>query len=160
VAFAYTTARGERSERRVDAYGLAWRAGHWYLVGRDAERDELRAFRLSRFDSDPQDVGEGSEPPEGFHAADHVAGPWDPGGSTTTATVAFSPRVAWWAAKGLANASLSEPDGGGWVEVTVPSGNDDGLASWVLGFGPDARVVTPPELRDAVLARLEAVLRG
>ncbi len=160
VAFGYTTARGDRGERTVDAYGLAWRAGHWYLVGRDVERDEPRAFRLSRFDADPRDVGEGSEPPEGFHAAEHVAGPWGANETTASATVAFSPEVAWWATRGLPDARVGEPGADGWIEVTVPSGGDDGLVSWVLGFGPDARVVDPPELRAAVVAALEAVLGG
>jgi len=30
------------------------------------------------------------------------------------------------------------------------------LAGWVLQFGPEARVIEPGELREEVLARLEA----
>ncbi|MEX0753923.1 MAG: WYL domain-containing protein [Actinomycetota bacterium] len=161
VSFAYTTARGDRSQRIVDAWGLAWRAGHWYLVGRDVEREEIRAFRLSRFDSDPKDAGEGSEPPDDFHAAGHVElGLWGPGEPTTSAIVAFSPDVAWWATKGIPEARVREPGADGWVEVTVPSASDEGLASWVLGFGPQARVIAPEGLRTAVLSRLEKVLDG
>jgi proteasome accessory factor B len=161
VRFGYTTARGERGDRTVDAYGLAWRAGNWYLVGLDVDRGQVRAFRLSRFDSDPEDLGEGSEPPEGFHAADHVdAGPWGPGEPTTSATVAFSPDVAWWAAKGIPDATTGTPRADGWVEVTVPTTDGDALASWVLGFGPDAKVVAPDALRDAVCSRLDRILDG
>ncbi|MEX2275454.1 MAG: WYL domain-containing protein [Actinomycetota bacterium] len=159
VRFSYTTARGDRSDRSVDAYGLAWRAGHWYLVGRDDERDDVRAFRLSRFASDPADIGEGSEPPEDFHAADHVdIGLWGPGQPGGTATVAFSPDVAWWVTTGIPEAVVGEANKEGWVEVTVPSTDDVSLASWVLGFAADARVVSPGALRDEVVGRIEAVL--
>jgi predicted DNA-binding transcriptional regulator YafY len=44
--------------------------------------------------------------------------------------------------------------------VSVPTGPDDALASWVLGFGPDVRVVEPASLREEVVRRLEAILAG
>lgn len=161
IAFGYTTSKGVASERHVDAFGLVWRAGHWYVVGLDRERDDVRAFRLSRISSDVRDAGEGSQPPEGFRAADHVdAGPWGPGAPHERAVVAFSPDVAWWAAAEVRGAAIGEPGDDGWVPVSLPAGSDDGLASWVLGFGPDARVVEPPSLREEVVRRLEAVLAG
>src|SRR5919206_3243401 len=159
VSFAYTTARGVSARRRVDAYGLVWRAGRWYLVGRDDDRDEIRAFRLSRIDGSIEDAGDGSAPPDGFRARDHVeVGPWGPGEATDRALVSFAPSVAWWAASELDGASAGEPDADGWVPVTVPAGPDDAIASWILGFGPDARVLEPPALRDEVIGRLEALL--
>ncbi len=36
------------SERDFDAYGLAWRARRWYVVGRCHLRNDLRSFRLDR----------------------------------------------------------------------------------------------------------------
>jgi predicted DNA-binding transcriptional regulator YafY len=68
--------------------------------------------------------------------------------------------VAWWAATGLRDAEIGEPGDDGWVPISVPAGVDDALASWVLGFGPDARVVEPSSLRDEVVRRLEALLAG
>src|SRR5947209_5218623 len=47
VTFTY---RGE--ERQVDPWRLAFRNGHWYLLGRDHARDDERNFRLDRIDSD------------------------------------------------------------------------------------------------------------
>ena len=76
VRFSYRTSRGERSDRTVDAFGLAVRGGHWYLVGMDRDRGDIRSFRLSRVSGDVEIAGEGTEPPPGFRAADHVqAGP-------------------------------------------------------------------------------------
>lgn len=159
VRFSYRTARGETSDRYVDAYGLVVRGGHWYLVGRDRDRDDVRAFRLSRLSSDVDDVGEGSDPPEGFRAADHVqVGPWGPGEPHERARVAFSPGVAWWATNGVLGAEVDLTREDRWVEVLVPTGPGEGLASWVLSFGPDAEALEPPELRAEIVRRLEATL--
>ena len=120
---------------------------------------EIRAFRLSRFESDPEDTGEGSQPPEGFRAADHLqAGPWGPGEPESVARVAFSPDVVWWATGRITGARPGRPRSDGWVEVTFPAGAAESLASWVLGFGPDAEALEPSELRAEVIARLEELL--
>ena len=38
--------------------------------------------------------------------------------------------------------------------------NRDGFRSWVLSFGDRAEVLGPPELRGAVVAWLEELVRG
>lgn len=48
VHLDYTTPQHQCSERDVDPYGLAWRAGAWYLVGWCHLRRDLRSFRLDR----------------------------------------------------------------------------------------------------------------
>jgi proteasome accessory factor B len=161
VRFSYRTSRGERSDRSVDAFGLAVRGGHWYLVGLDRGREEIRSFRLSRISGDLDIVGEGAEPPEGFRAADHVqAGPWGPGEPATTATIAFAPDVAWWATRGVAGAEAVRTREDGWTLARVPWSPGEQLVSWILSFGPDALVVEPPELRSEIVDRLEAILAG
>ncbi len=159
VRFSYRTSRGERSERIVDGFGLAVRGGHWYLVGMDRDRGEIRSFRLSRVSGDVEIVGEGTEPPQGFRAADHVqAGPWGPGEAKTTATIAFAPDVSWWATNGVAGAERVRSRADGWVEVRVPWSPGEGLVSWILSFGPEAEVIEPQELRSEIVGRLEELL--
>ena len=159
VRFAYRTSRGDRSDRTVDAFGLAVRGGHWYLVGLDADRGEIRSFRLSRISGALEVEGEGASPPEGFRAADHVwGGPLDAEEPSTTATVAFAPQVAWWATRGVRGAETLRTRDDGWVEVRVPWQQGEQLVSWVLSFGPDAEVVDPAEVRTEVLERIEAIL--
>jgi proteasome accessory factor B len=161
VRFAYRTSKGETGRRTVDAWGLAIRGGRWYLVGYDLDRDEVRSFRLSRVTGPLEPMGEGTAPPEGFRAAEHVqAGPWGPGEPQTTATVALAPEVAWWATAGVPGAETVRTRPDGWVEVRLPWQPGEGLASWVLSFGPDAEALEPPELRSEVVARLEALGAG
>jgi predicted DNA-binding transcriptional regulator YafY len=156
VRFGYRTSQGKASDREVDAFAVVFRGGHWYVVGHDHEREDLRAFRLSRVTTDLVDVGEGSEPPTGFRAATHVAaGPWAVD-AEERATVAFAPKIAWWAAGTLAGAREGATREDGWVEVTVAYADEEALASIVLQFGEDAVVDRPESLRNAVINRLEA----
>lgn len=159
VRFAYRTARGAGSERHVDPWGLVFRGGHWYLVGLDRERGEIRAFRLSRVSGGLRVGDEAGPPPKGFRAAEHVqAGPWGPGEPEERATAAFSPEVAWWATGGIQGAVVERTRPDGWVQVSLPAAPGDALASWILSFGPDAEAVEPESLRKEIVRRLEAVL--
>jgi proteasome accessory factor B len=157
VRFGYRPVSGEPGERHVDPWALVWRTGHWYVVGLDRRRGEPRSFRLSRVVSEIADAGDGSAPPDGFDAREQVkAGPWGIGEPVGLARVALSPDVAWWAVRGIPGAGVGRTRDDGWVEVAVPGGAIDSLVSWVLSFGPDAEALGPKELRDEVVARLEA----
>ncbi len=155
VRFGYRTSHGEAGVRDVDAYAMVFRGGHWYLVGFDRGRDDVRAFRLSRFMDDLDDLGEGSEPPQGFRATDHVeSGPWA-ATPEDTSQIAFSPEVAWWAVNSFPGAEETGPGEDGWTRVAVPMADEAVLADLILQFGPDAVVLEPVSLRDLVISRLE-----
>ena len=157
VRFGYRTSEGRTSERDVDAYAMVFREGHWYLVGHDRERDDTRAFRLSRFTSDVAVTGEGSATPEGFRAADHVeAGLGVPGGDER-ARIAFQHDVAFLAEQSLVGARRASTLPDGRVELEVPVTDEDTMVALVLEYGPDAEVLEPSSLRERVRARLGAI---
>lgn len=158
VRFTYRTSQGRTGERDVDAWAMVFRAGHWYLVGHDRERDDIRAFRLSRMVGEIVDAGVGSSPPADFRAADHVeAGPWVAVGDDR-AIVSFSPARAWFAASQFPGAREIDTDPAGWVEMEIPMADEHAFAAMLLEYGPDAIVRSPSSLRDAVVSRLEALL--
>ncbi|MEW9624971.1 helix-turn-helix transcriptional regulator [Rhodanobacter geophilus] len=72
VHLDYTTPQGQRSERDVDPYGLAWRAGAWYVVGWCHLRHDLRSFRLDRVGA-AQPLAAHFERPAGFDALEQLA---------------------------------------------------------------------------------------
>jgi proteasome accessory factor B len=159
VRFTYRTSRGARSERHIDPYGLVVRGGHWYVVGLDRERGDIRSFRFSRMVGELERGAAATSPPEGFKAADHVlAGPWGPGEAQEHVVVAFSPDVAWWATNGLDGVEPFGTTEDGWHVVRVPTAPGDGIVGWVLSFGPDAELLEPVTLRAEIVRRLEAVL--
>lgn len=160
VRFGYRTSHGQASEREVDAFAMVYRGGHWYLVGHDTDRDDIRAFRLSRFTGEPQDVGEGRPTPPDFRAADHVeAGPWA-AATEDRARVAFAAGSAGSAAGALAGAVEVAIRADGWTEFEIPLADEDVLASLLLQFGPDAEALEPLTLRAAVVRRLEEAARA
>ncbi len=157
VRFAYRTSQGSESRRDVDAFAMVFRGGHWYLVGHDRGRDDVRAFRLSRISGELEDLGKGASPPQGFRAADHIqGGPWA-AAAEERARIAFAPDVAWWAAGSLAGAVPAGERSDDWVEVDVPMADEGSLAALLLQFGPDAEAVSPGSLRAEIERRLEAV---
>jgi proteasome accessory factor B len=159
VRFDYRTAQGSAGARDVDAFAVVFGRGHWYLVGGDRERGEVRAFRLSRFTGELADAGEGAQPPPGFRAADHVErGPWAAVGEDR-ALVAFAPDAAWSAVGSFPGARVVLTRDDGWALAEIPVADEHELASLILGFGSDAEAVEPPSLREEIIGRLE-VLRG
>lgn len=158
VRFGYRPSGGEASERWVDAWGLVFFRGAWYLVGRDRSADDVRSFRLSRIVSDVEDAGEADPAPEGFDARERLrSGPWGVGEPEMTATVAFSPKVAWWARDQAPGSEVLRTRRDGWTELKVPASTDESFLGWVRAFGPDAELLAPADLRRRLAASLEEI---
>lgn len=71
VRLRYLSAQRDESEREFDPYGLAYRGGRWYAVGRCHLRQGLRSFRLDRVRS-VQPLTRTFERPRDFDALDHL----------------------------------------------------------------------------------------
>ena len=148
VGFGYQASGATKaSPRSVEPYGLVHRRGHWYLVGRDHDREAIRAFRVSRMSGPVKSLDSTFEPPEGFDADAHLGGEaWEIGPGDATAVIRFDPSIRWWAEQNLHNAPQSEAPGGS-LDVELGASNLDALASWAIGFGDDIEIVSPPEAR-------------
>ncbi|HVF75787.1 MAG TPA: WYL domain-containing protein [Acidimicrobiales bacterium] len=152
VRFAY---RG--SERTVDPYRLAYRNGFWYLAGFDRDKGSERSFRLDRFESAPL-AGE----PKAFERpstpATRPVHPWEMGEEDErTARVWVDVEQAMWAeAKVGADAVVERGDDGS-VVVELRVTNTDAFRTFVLGFLDHAEVLASPDLRDDMIAWLQAV---
>ncbi len=157
VHFAYRGAGAvDAAERRVEPWGVvSWR-GRWYLVGQDLDRADPRVFRLSRVVGEPRASGPAGavQVPDGLDLVATVAGHAG-GAPERDARVRVAPGRAGDLRR---EATAVEPRPGGWDELTVPYADAERLAESVVGYGADVVVVDPPEVRDAVVARLRAVL--
>ncbi|MBW8826399.1 MAG: WYL domain-containing protein [Acidobacteria bacterium] len=155
VRFSY---RG--GSRLVDPYRLAFSRGHWYLDGRDHDRDAPRQFRLDRVDGDVE-LGEPGSFERPATMPDRTAQPWELGGDEPVlARMAIDAEQARWAVDQLGPAAVAatRPDGSIVVEVAVS--NRDGFRSFVLGFLDHAEVLAPPDLRDDLVAWLTGMVGG
>jgi proteasome accessory factor B len=161
VTFGYRSSGGDEQQRHLEPYGLVHKRGNWYVVGRDVDRDDVRAFRVSRVTSTIANVEGSFEVPDGFDAASHLGGePYEVGsGTPTTAVIRFAPSLRWWAEQNIKNARARPQDDGS-LEVEIPVGNVDALISWAIGFGAEMEIVSPEEARRALLGRLAPFLEA
>ncbi|MBB6403054.1 YafY family protein [Arthrobacter sp. AZCC_0090] len=158
VSFRYRAAStGKEEDRLVEPWGLGSRFGQWYLVGFDRGRDAKRFFRLSRMTSEVR-----------IEARDHCEIP--PGFDTRAELDSLSELplqealldVAEGRLLGLRKRGVSKRAAGasgpqnGRERLCVPFRDSELLAEELASYGPHASVVGPPELRDAVVRRLEA----
>ena len=71
-----------------------------------------------------------------------------------TAEVVFDPEVAWWARREMGvNAEITE-EADGTIRAILPVAHVEAFIGWILGFVDQAEVVSPPELRERLLARV------
>ena len=160
VRFTYERPSGEVSIRVVEPYGLVNRRGHWYLVGRDVDRDAQRSFRVSRVRGDIEVLSARYDVPADVDPRSALpAESFEIGEERVEAVVRFDPGIKWWAEQNMPASPRSDgPEGA--LDVTLPVANLDALVSWVLGFGASVTILGPSEARDRLLNHLRPHLGG
>jgi predicted DNA-binding transcriptional regulator YafY len=142
--------------RAVDPYGLVHRRGHWYVIGREAER--VKVFRVDRVsDVVVGDTPDAFDRPAGFRAADAIAeAPWEAGPEDTEAEVSFDASVAWWARRQLVGSTEIEDRADGSLRARLRVANPDAFVGWMLSFDDAAEILAPDELRTRLVERVRA----
>jgi proteasome accessory factor B len=157
LRFDYRTAgRAGVATREVDPWGVVSWKGRWYLVGHDATREATRVFRMSRIVGEVTAIGPVGAvvKPEGLELRAMVA---RMAGDTPSTTARVRVRIgSCWELRRAATSTV--PDEEGWEVVELGYDDPGRFADRVAGYGPDAVVLSPDEARDAVIARLEALL--
>ncbi len=152
VTFSY---RGE--ERTVDPWGLFSRRGHWYLAGRDHERDAQRTFRTDRVEGEVAIGAAGAfEVPPGFRTEGLVDEPLRFGDAPlVTARIRVDPgwEAALFGRPRDPEASFTRLDDGS-VLAEIPVVNRGAFRSLMIELLDHAVVLDPPELRDDLVAWL------
>ncbi|HZT66785.1 MAG TPA: WYL domain-containing protein [Acidimicrobiales bacterium] len=149
--------------RSVEPYGLLFRRGNWYVVGRDLDREAQRSFRVDRIEGRPEIGDPGAfEAPADFDP--RRALPEDPwrigGGEEVTATVAVDAGHARMVEAEVGSGAVVERRDDGSVVVSLPVVNVDAFRSWVLGLLDHAVVLAPDELRGEIVDWLTPLAGG
>lgn len=159
--------RDDTSERTLEPYGLLFQHGRWYLVARDAAHDPgeaPRMFRLGRMADVERNEAKPGTPdyavPDAFDLSDFTGRKaWELGegdGRPVEARVLFRfPRSAWAERNDLGTLVKRTPDGH--QLRSFPVRRTDPFLRWVLSLAGDARVESPPKLREEYRAMLAAV---
>ena len=161
VTFSYRAlGRSEPQRRELEPWGVVNRHGRWYVAGRDRVRDATRVFRLSRIAGAVRFCGPSGSVtvPGGTDVRELVR---DRDSSPARERSALL-RVRSGTGVGLRRHAVSvradEAGPPGWDLVTTSFADVAWFAEYTAWFGPDAVVLDPPDLREAVIARLKGVL--
>jgi proteasome accessory factor B len=157
VSFSYRRAQDTTArQRRLQPWGIVSFHGHWYVVGKDLDRDAPRMFRVSRVVGDVSVSRRTFTPPADLdlRALASSLGPAEP---HSTATV----RVRRGSGAGLRRRAVHvRPVDEQWVEIELPYGSRSSLADELVSFGPDVCVMAPDDVRESVIRRLTALAGG
>ena len=142
------------SERVICPYGLAFAHGAWYAVAFCELREALRFFRLDRVDA-AEALDARYEVPPAFRLDEVVAGgKMFMAERPRTMAVRYSPRVARW----IVEREGKTPAADGSLTLEHPLADAEWAVRHVLQYGPDAEVLEPAEVREAVAARLARMI--
>jgi proteasome accessory factor C len=147
---------GAPSHRIICPYGIVFASGMWYAVAHCESSEGIRIFRLDRVE-EVEALDARFESARGF-SLDAVLGDGKAfqSGSAATLRVRYSPRIARWIAE-REGKPLAED---GSLTLEHPLADPDWAVRHVLQYGPDATVLEPAAVREAVVARLQAALTG
>ena len=154
VRFAYADV-----DRLVDPYRLDFRRGRWYLTGLDHERDDVRSYRLDRIDGEvtPEGRAKAFERPDEIRSGAERQ-PWELGDEPPIeARLLVDADQAGYAVHLVGEEAVAERRDDGSVVLVLPVSNPVAFRSFALTFLEHAEVLGPPELRDDLIASLEAL---
>ncbi len=154
----YSSGRDAISTRRLNPGKLYFGSGNWYVYGWDHQSGEWRLFRVDRIKNinilrekyEPALIGELEGADEAIHPFGTFRG--------KKAKLWFDCSMANWALE-QDNFSEKEPNEDGSLTCTLYTEEFAWLEKEILRYGKSVRILEPPELREAVLRRLDRMLQ-
>lgn len=161
LKFNYKKPGGEASQARiVNAYHVTNYLGKWYLLAWDQKREAMRTFLLARA-SDLAIQKEIFEVPPEFSVDEYLwtsFGIWSRSGNHKVA-VRIHAALAEHVSENVWHPTQEIESGtDGSIVLRFKLGSLVEIAQWVLSWGDQAEALEPPELRELVKNRAQAVV--
>jgi len=160
LKIVYESLKSGESSRDVDPYSLVFRRHAWYLIGFCHRRNEVRLFRLSRIKKITL-LDKSFEKKQDFFLSDFFKDSWELyQGEPVCVRIKFRGITAKVIESGQHHPSekiTKLKDGSLTYEVKV-NGTEE-ICRWVLGFGEDAKVLEPKELKEKIRLTVEKMKR-
>lgn len=152
VGFDYLKPGEDAPRRRsIRPLALVDYEARWHVFGVDVDVDEDRTFLLSRIVGDVRMSAKGFDPALRDGAGERALSGLERVASENSALLEVTPGTE--ASLRLGRRATAAPQG-----INVPFVDLHILADELASYGPEVRVVEPAPLREAVIARLEAVV--
>jgi proteasome accessory factor C len=153
----YTAARDEVTERVVDPMRVLLVGGHAYLEAWCRRAEAVRMFRADRID-ECIELDEPSNPPAEARPSDIRDSVFTPSPQLPLVTLRVG-RWARWITEYYPCESVVEESPDRWL-VSLRASDLSWARRLVLGLGSEVKVVSPPELMEAVRSEARAALRS
>jgi predicted DNA-binding transcriptional regulator YafY len=147
--------------RLVDPYFIVFRGHAWYLLGYCHRHGEMRLFRIDRI----YNVAITKNSFERDHKVTlekYFESSWDVySGEPVEIRLLLFGKAAAVISDGKRHASqrvVKRKDGS--VEYTVTVAGTEEILRWIIGFGGEAQVISPPELADQVCRMAAEILKN
>ena len=163
LQFGYSRVAGTSAEdalRTVSPQTLLWYRDNWYLIAFCHAREALRIFALSRIEQ-PQLLAESAAVCDEAEVAALLGSGYGifPGPTPSLAEVLFDPSAAPWVEPVQWHPEQQmERLADGRIHLTLPFNDLRELTRDLLRFAAEMEVISPPELRQAVVAAMTAGL--
>jgi predicted DNA-binding transcriptional regulator YafY len=160
IIVGYESLKGEKTERKISPYAMAFRKHAWYLVGYCHLRDDIRTFRVGRIQS-VRLSRERFEIPDDFSIEKYFSASWGVyRGKLTKFRVKFTGEAAVIVktSQHQQYEEIEERNDGSIVYTTVVAGRVE-FIRWVLGFGSEAEILEPAGARREVAGIADDILR-
>jgi predicted DNA-binding transcriptional regulator YafY len=159
----FSRSRNVQTERLIDPYCIVPRGTQLYMIGYCHLRNQIRTFRLSRFEH-VEVTAQTFTVSRTFDADQYLKDTWDimagqeTGEPTTRVKVRFSERVASFVRERdmLSDSVHIQNFPGNGLILTAHIRSQDEFLRWLLQFGEHARILEPKSLVDKLRRRLLA----
>jgi proteasome accessory factor B len=153
LSFTYLNEELEPQSRALEPFAVTSRYGHWYILGRDLDRDALRIFRLDRISGVLKVQGR----PGSFEIPKDI----DVSAAFSSSTDLRTAQIFLRDGRGLNLRNRANPvvDDGtpiGWQKFEITYRDHQRFVEEVLWYGDDVVVETPRELRDEIIGCLKS----
>ncbi len=155
VRMTYSSAREEvPRERVVHPHQLTFARGSWYVTGWCETAETVRVFRVDRVEAITLTDAPAREAPVELASQVLADGtPFIGGSDVPTFRVRYSPAIARW----IAERDGLGLEGDGAAIRSHPLADREWAMRHVLQYGPDATILEPAELREAIATRLQGM---
>ncbi|MCJ7509107.1 MAG: YafY family transcriptional regulator [candidate division Zixibacteria bacterium] len=156
IRITYDSLESGIAVREVDPYCLVFRRHAWYMIGFCHKRNEFRTFRLNRIKKVAL-LDRNFEKSKDFVLSDFLKHSWEIYcGEPVEVKVEFKGKAARLVTEGKYHSSEkieNRKDGKVLYSATV-AGTEE-ITRWILGFGEEATVLEPKELKDEIVNILD-----
>lgn len=158
----YRLQDGQFAQTKVFPYRLLFSRRSWYLIGRSTLHRQVRTFNVGRI-QEVTLLEDRVQVPRGFTIDRYLRNAWhlipEPGRDREV-HIRFGPQVATNVAEVIWHKTQRvEPRSDGSLDFYVKVSGLNEISWWILGYGDQAEVLQPPELRTLIARHIAHLTR-